>query len=70
MSNLFFPLTGSLFLLLLLSLTDDDALNLDKKKKKWNSPTVMIFKDGEKKDVVIGAVPKSTLVQTLEKYID
>jgi thioredoxin 1 len=33
-------------------------------------PTVMIFKDGEKKDVVIGAVPKSTLVQTLEKYID
>jgi thioredoxin 1 len=30
----------------------------------------MIFKDGEKKDVVIGAVPKSTLVQTLEKYID
>ena len=61
--------------------TDDDRrrphfLNLDqkkkkkKKKKKKNTPTVMIFKDGEKKDVVIGAVPKSTLVQTLEKYID
>lgn len=33
-------------------------------------PTVMIFKDGEKRDVVIGAVPKSTLVQTLEKYVD
>lgn len=39
-------------------------------QKTFHSPTVMIFKDGEKKDVVIGAVPKSTLVQTLEKYID
>lgn len=33
-------------------------------------PTVMIFKDGARMDTVIGAVPKSTLVQTLEKYID
>ena len=33
-------------------------------------PTVMIFKDGKKMDTVIGAVPKETLVQTLEKYID
>jgi len=47
-----------------------DAHAKKTKKKIRNSPTVMIFKDGEKKDVVIGAVPKSTLVQTLEKYID
>lgn len=33
-------------------------------------PTVMFFKDGTKMDTVIGAVPKSTLVQTIEKYID
>ena len=33
-------------------------------------PTVMIFKDGQKMDTVIGAVPKTTLIQTLEKYID
>lgn len=33
-------------------------------------PTVMIFKGGEKMDTVIGAVPKTTLVQTIEKYID
>ena len=33
-------------------------------------PTVMFFKDGQKVDTVIGAVPKSTLVQTLEKYMD
>jgi len=32
-------------------------------------PTVMIFKDGQKMETVIGAVPKSTLVQTLEKYM-
>mmetsp|Transcript_35343 Transcript_35343/g.100051 ORF Transcript_35343/g.100051 Transcript_35343/m.100051 type:complete len:175 (+) Transcript_35343:146-670(+) len=32
-------------------------------------PTVMIFKDGEKMDTVIGAVPKSTLTQTIDKYV-
>jgi thioredoxin 1 len=32
-------------------------------------PTVMIFKNGEKMDTVIGAVPKSTLTQTIDKYI-
>ncbi|KAG9457290.1 hypothetical protein H6P81_001798 [Aristolochia fimbriata] len=30
-------------------------------------PTVLIFKDGEKRESVIGAVPKSTLTDTLEK---
>lgn len=30
-------------------------------------PTVMIFKNGQKMDAVIGAVPKTTLVQTIEK---
>jgi len=33
-------------------------------------PTVMIFKDGKKLDTVIGAVPKATLTQTLDKYLD
>eukprot|EP00884_Botryococcus_braunii_P022230 jgi/Botrbrau1/8691/Bobra.0311s0006.1 len=32
-------------------------------------PTVMLFKDGEKKESVIGAVQKATLVQMLEKYL-
>ncbi|KAL5730312.1 hypothetical protein ACHQM5_003149 [Ranunculus cassubicifolius] len=32
-------------------------------------PTVMIFKGGEKKDAVIGAVPKSTLTTSIEKYV-
>ncbi|KAI3708415.1 hypothetical protein L2E82_37584 [Cichorium intybus] len=32
-------------------------------------PTVIIFKDGEKKDAVIGAVPKSTLSASIEKFL-
>lgn len=32
-------------------------------------PTVMIFSDGDKIDMVIGSVPKSTLVARLEKYM-
>ncbi|XP_020233623.1 uncharacterized protein LOC109813778 [Cajanus cajan] len=32
-------------------------------------PTVMIFKNGEKKDTVIGAVPKSTLTTSIEKFV-
>ena len=32
-------------------------------------PTLMIFKNGSKVDTVIGAVPKSTLLNTLNKYI-
>nr|YP_009398878.1 thioredoxin [Cliftonaea pectinata]ARW68120.1 thioredoxin [Cliftonaea pectinata] len=33
-------------------------------------PTVMIFKNGIRVDTVVGAVPKSTLVSTLSKYIN
>ena len=32
-------------------------------------PTLMIFKDGQRVDVVVGAVPKTTLANTLEKYL-
>ena len=32
-------------------------------------PTLMIFKNKERVDMVVGAVPKSTLATTLEKYI-
>ena len=33
-------------------------------------PTIMFFKGGQKMDTVIGAVPKTTLKQTIEKYIE
>ncbi|MGD1901828.1 MAG: thioredoxin [Geitlerinemataceae cyanobacterium] len=32
-------------------------------------PTLMIFKDGQRVDMVVGAVPKTTLANALEKYI-
>lgn len=32
-------------------------------------PTLMIFKDGQKVDQVVGAVPKATLANTVEKYL-
>ena len=32
-------------------------------------PTLMIFKGGQKVDMVGGAVPKTTLASTLEKYL-
>lgn len=32
-------------------------------------PTLMIFKHGQKVDMVVGAVPKSTLANTVEKYL-
>ncbi|NJR64835.1 MAG: thioredoxin [Leptolyngbyaceae cyanobacterium CRU_2_3] len=32
-------------------------------------PTLMIFKGGQKVDMVVGAVPKSTLSLTVEKYL-
>lgn len=33
-------------------------------------PTLMIFKNGKRVDTVIGAVPKSTLSTTLNKYLN
>jgi thioredoxin 1 len=32
-------------------------------------PTLMIFKEGQRVDMVVGAVPKTTLATTLEKYL-
>ena len=32
-------------------------------------PTVIMFKGGEKKDAIIGAVPKSTLTTSIEKFL-
>ncbi|EOA19473.1 hypothetical protein CARUB_v10002056mg [Capsella rubella] len=32
-------------------------------------PTIMIFVNGEKKDTIIGAVPKTTLTSSLDKFL-
>ena len=31
-------------------------------------PTIMVFKAGKQVDMIVGAVPKTTLAQTLEKH--
>ena len=33
-------------------------------------PSILFFKDGTHVDTVVGAVPKTTLVATLEKHLD
>jgi thioredoxin 1 len=33
-------------------------------------PTMIIFKNGEKKDAVIGAVPEKTLIASIEKFVE
>lgn len=32
-------------------------------------PTVVFFKNGEKKEAIIGAVPKATLTSSIEKFL-
>lgn len=53
-----------------LKLNTDESAGIATEYGIRSIPTVMIFKGGDKKDTVIGAVPKSTLTLTLEKYLD
>ncbi|KAL1309794.1 hypothetical protein HN51_052507 [Arachis hypogaea] len=48
----------------------DDCPNIATQYGIRSIPTVLFFKNGEKKESVIGAVPKSTLSATLDKYVD
>ncbi|KAJ1384426.1 Thioredoxin-like superfamily [Sesbania bispinosa] len=48
----------------------DDSPNIATQYGIRSIPTVLFFKNGEKKESIIGAVPKSTLSATVEKYID
>lgn len=50
-------------------LNTDDCPNIATQYGIRSIPTVLFFKNGEKKESVIGAVPKSTLSTTIEKYI-
>ena len=50
-------------------LNTDESPNIATEYGIRSIPTVMIFKDGEKVETVIGAVPKTTLVNTIDKYL-
>ena len=51
-------------------LNTDENPNTASKYGIRSIPTLMIFKKGQRLDMVVGAVPKSTLATTLEKHID
>ena len=50
-------------------LNTDENPNIATKYGIRSIPTLMIFKEGQRVDMVVGAVPKSTLTTTVEKYI-
>ncbi|XVE80588.1 hypothetical protein DITRI_Ditri14bG0151700 [Diplodiscus trichospermus] len=47
----------------------DESLGIAARYGIRNISTVMIFKSGEKKDTVIGVVPKSTLTIAIERFL-
>ncbi|KAF8411696.1 hypothetical protein HHK36_004254 [Tetracentron sinense] len=53
-----------------LKLNTDDSPTIATQYGIRSIATVLLFKNGEKKESVIGAVPKSTLTTTIEKYIE
>lgn len=50
-------------------LNTDENPNIASQYGIRSIPTLMVFKDGQRVDMVVGAVPKATLANTLEKYI-
>lgn len=51
-------------------LNTDDNPNVASQYGIRSIPTLMIFKGGQRVDMVVGAVPKTTLANTLEKHLD
>ena len=50
-------------------LNTDDNPNTASQYGIRSIPTLMIFKGGQRVDMVVGAVPKTTLANTVEKYL-
>ncbi len=50
-------------------LNTDENPNIASQYGIRSIPTLMIFKGGQRVDMVVGAVPKTTLSNTLEKYL-
>jgi len=47
----------------------DNNQNISIKYGIRSIPTLLIFKDGQKVDQIVGAIPKAQIVQKLESYI-
>lgn len=50
-------------------LNTDENPNIASQYGIRSIPTLMLFKDGQKVDTVVGAVPKTTLAGTIAKYL-
>lgn len=50
-------------------LNTDENPNVASKYGIRSIPTLMIFKGGDRVDTVVGAVPKATLAETLNKHL-
>ncbi|KAB5534629.1 hypothetical protein DKX38_017715 [Salix brachista] len=50
-------------------LTTDDCSSIATQYGIRSIPTVIIFKNGEKKEAIIGAVPKTTFTTSIEKFL-
>lgn len=50
-------------------LNTDDNPNTASQYGIRSIPTLMLFKGGQRVDMVVGAVPKSTLADTIEKHL-
>jgi thioredoxin 1 len=50
-------------------LNTDENPNVASKYGIRSIPTLMIFKGGQRVDLVVGAVPKTTLAKTLQKHL-
>lgn len=53
-----------------LKLNTDESPSIATEYGIRSIPTVIVFKNGQKMDTVIGAVSKSTLQATIDRYID
>lgn len=51
-------------------LNTDDCPSIATQYGIRSIPTVLFFKNGERKESIIGAVPKSTLTASIEKYLE
>jgi len=51
-------------------LNTDESPDIASQSGVRSIPTMMIFKNGEKKDSVIGAVPESTLTACIDKFVE
>ena len=52
-----------------LKLNTDDNIKIAKEYSISSLPSILIFKDGEAKERLVGLMPKSSLINNIEKYL-